>query len=569
MNKTDWFRVGLSTCVLSLSSACCPCYGDKVKSVEEAAAATAAPKALGSLVATECELRLYMEHESDAQLGFSAIELSGAVATEGVCLKYPDKELELPSRIVIAGKGLTDFGDICDGAPVALNDGREWCVWNHSVRNKYPFSFTFVAKAGQISDYVALARVYRNGSLIARYNSASALAEPQVLRFRASDLRVPNNPFVAHPPHLAELDLRVFPAGATLDEATLDEEVVNYRERAKQRVLSALSAAVPPSLAAKAGEINCVMERVKRLEAQARAVVEPTGVPALSAGCTEDVHAAPADLLSLRELYEKSKGKAEPELEKLDSRARGRIDEIRAALPKLKTELAQKLSALDVDGTKDAVEQTLQRLDQAIAEAATTCDQTLALAQSLRSSVREVLQDRKAQARAYEALVASLDKSGTVLEQYKQNPPIAPGERQLSMKHGDRFQWFALAPWNGVPVSLAEGGSAGELQLANAIPILDLFGGRYQWAASRFADVRFGVGGMYFRDLVPGEDGAEVERFHGAFQANVGIANFKFGIAWVPETTQEGARNWSERELRVLIGSDLLKLISGNNVEAL
>lgn len=524
----------------------------------------------------ECELRLYIEHtNSDGVLGMSAVEVSGTNWTSGVCVKHAGAPLQIPSRIIMAAKDMTDFDPICDGDQFDLpGGGRKGCVWNHTFRNRYPFSFTFIANEGKITDYVSLVRAYRNGSLIARYNSASQLTDERVLTFTASEIKVPSSVLVTYPPHLAAFDLRVLPAGAVLDESMLNETVVDYAARAKQRGSALLDAATQAADPALKPELACASARLGRLKAQAESIVDKSvAVPDLDPACAEkpDVTLPPGQL-SIKDIYESKKSDVKQKLNQLTTDQLTQLQLIKDALPKVRAAVADKLK-------NEA--KALAALDKEIEAVAQTCDDTLAVAQRLRSTAQDVIRNKETQARIYESSVAALEQQGGVFEQYKDNPAPAPDERQLQMSHGQRFQGFMFSPWNGLPMSLAPGNSVGDLQLASAIPILDVAGFRLQWGKSRFADLRAGIGCLYFSDEAPvtnkttdamgvvTEEKTTEKRFHGGVQANVGIANFKFGMAWVPGTSQLGGHGFVENELRLLIGSDLFKLILGNNVEAL
>jgi len=215
--KSGHFVAGLAAIA---SAACCPCYSGYAQS---ASAIQALSQKTDATPADECELKLYIEHTNgDGVLGMSAIEMSSAKpqtkadtkgqkqVRDGVCVKHVGQELALPSRILIAAKNIEDFWPICDGEPISLpGDPRNACVWNHTFRNRYPFSFTFVASEGKVSDYVSLARVYRNGSLIARYNSASKLENEQVLALRACSAR--SSPTTASAPSNAVVRCSTLP----------------------------------------------------------------------------------------------------------------------------------------------------------------------------------------------------------------------------------------------------------------------------------------------------------------------------------------------------------------------
>lgn len=521
-----------------------------------------------SLPSGACELRLYMEYAREGVLGIGAVELERDVITPGVCVKRRDAPLALPSRILIAAPRLGAYDYVCQGDRFRVKgDDRELCEWNHVFRNAYPFSFTFVAAHGKISDYMSLVRLYRNGSLIARYNAASVLENPAVLRFDASKLRVSDVYFGSRVPHLAAFDLRVLPVGASLDEAALSEELRDYRAIAAARASALLRdtlGALDPTLEE---ALACPLARVERLKRQAQKLVEPVPVPALPEGC-QVAPGAPEpsqELGPVSELYARKKGQSRAEVEKLDAKIQ---EHLSREIPKLRSHLPQIRKELEAKVAGEKQRQALARLDAAIADAALAADQAIALAKRLRERALGAIESQEHRARVYEAAVSSLERSGNVFEAYTENPQPSPDEQRLDMKYGDRFQWFLLAPWHGVPVSLADGGSLGQLDASTAIPIVDLFGARVQWAPTRFSEVRAGIGGMYFRDRIPRADGTTRERYAGAFQANLGISNFKAGMAWVPRSKQLRATSWAQNELRLLVGADLIKLISGNNAEA-
>lgn len=559
MNEHSWASALSTALVVSVcltSASCIPSYGGSL--------ATARAPVPGDT----CELRLFIEHTDGTALGVSAVEMQGTSQRAGVCVKEPNQALAMPNRVTIKAIDLSDFGYLCSG-PATQTPSGQVCLWNGVYRNAYPFSFTFVAKPGtKITDYIALARVYRNGSLIARYNAASVLEDPRKLKFRASDLQVPEVAFAKRPPHLAELDLRVLPAGASLAPALLDEKLVDYRDDARQRLANLGQAVAPVLLPGMNATIDCFVARVKRLQTQAQAVVEPSAaaLPAAiaPATCTTDVAAAPPT--SLRTLYETNKDQTKAQLDTATNQAQLYLQQLQAALPQARAYVAPALAALPAARVEAAVKEA----DALVANAASTADDALALAKQLRTASVAMIEDRKVAAKAYEAAVQSLENSGTVLEAYGANPPTQPDEQRLEMRHGDRTQFFFGAPWNGIPISLASGGSKGELDITRAIPILDVVGVRVQWAASRFADVRVGAGVMYFRDLEVMDEmaGTTEEKFTPAMQANLGIANLKVGLAYAPGSKQPGSDSKAEDVLRVLIGTDLYKIISGSNAEA-
>jgi hypothetical protein len=566
---------------------CASLKGSPVRSVE------------GPRSPATCDLRLYVEYVEKNQAYLSAVEVTSTGVTEGVCVKARDRALEIPERITLAGESLDALGYICEAEPRKLgDDARQACVWNHVVRNAYPLTFTLVAENGKISDYVALARVYRNGALLSRYNAASALKDPRVLEFSGEALAVSSSPFAARPPHLARMDLRVVPAGVSFDPALLEEELVSYEGRTRQR-LTDLGHAVIGTLDPELGKnVACALERLRSIESQIKGFVTATPKAPVTSCPAGDVAAAPP-VTAFRARFDKltsaTQGKLEQvtkdvdaELERGRSWLEGALEKVRAdaKIPEFiaeratrLAELEQKLAALTADkraqllreadkvkAELDRARAALSRLDEAIDDAAKLMTDTENLARELRGTVRRALADKTAQVRAYDASVASLEKSGNLFEAYTDNPDVLAGEQRLAMRHGDTFQTFALAPWNGAVFRVA-GELGTELNADNLIPIVDLFGVRVQWSDSRFSEFRAALGALYFRDKRT-TNGVPEEDFTPAFQANVSLGTVKVGAAIAPWNPQHGDGTKAEKVLRILIGADLLKAISGTNVEA-
>jgi hypothetical protein len=586
----------LACLLLPLSIACAP-----VKSLP-IASQVPPPLALDGEGPMGCDLRLYIEHNQGAEMKLSAVEIHDGPdkvsVSEGVCVKRHGKPLEMPERILIAGDPLCRFGYVCEGHPLPIKGhSRQTCVWNHVVRNAYPLSFTLVAENGKVSDYVALARVYRNGDLLSRYNAASALKDPRVLRFRGDELRVSSSPFAPRPPHLARMDLRLVPAGVAFDPAALDEEIVSYHGRTRER-LTELGLAVVGTLDPQLGQnVSCALERLRSIQSQIKGFVTPTAKPPVTSCPTGDVQQAPqftAFRARFDELTLATQGKLEQVSQSVDrDLARGRewletaLEKVRtdAKMPEVVRQKAEKLSELEqkllglaadkraevlqeIDKIKAEIERAraaLARLDAAIDDASKLMADTESLAHELRNTVRRTLTDKAAQVRAYDAAIASLEKSGTLFEAYVDNPDVLAGEQRLAMQHGDSFQTFALAPWNGA-VFRVTGEIGTEINADNLIPILDVIGFRSQWSDSRFSEFRAAVGALYFRDKRT-TAGVEKEAFTPAFQLNVSLGTVKIGAALAPWYLQRGDATKAEKMLRILVGADLLKAISGTNVE--
>ncbi len=547
-----------------------------------------------------CDLRLYVEYIEKNRAYLSAVEVTSTGVTDGVCVKVPDRALEIPERITIAAESLDEFGYVCEDAPEKIGDTtRQSCVWNHVVRNAYPLTFTLVAENGKVSDYVALARVYRNGALLSRYNAASALKEPRVLEFSGEALAVSSSPFAARPPHLARMDLRVVPAGVAFDPALLDEELVSYEGRTRQR-LSDLGNAVIGTLDPELGKnVACAMERLRSIESQIKGFVKATPKLPVTSCADGDVAAPSPPVAAFAPRFDAIKLATREKLAEVDKQVEGELTRgrrwVEGALSKVRTdaklpeaiaklttrlpELEQKLIGATAEKRADALQEldkvkgeldraraALARLDAALDDAAKLMTDTESLARELHSTVRRTLTDKAAQVRAYDASVASLEKSGSLFEAYTDNPDVLAGEQRLAMRHGDTFQTFAFAPWNGA-VFRVVGELGTELNADNLIPIVDVLGIRVQWSDSRFSEFRAALGALYFRDKRT-TNGVPEEKFTPAFQANVSLGTVKVGAAIAPWNPQHGNDTKGEKVLRILIGADLLKAISGTNVEA-
>jgi hypothetical protein len=149
----------------------------------------------------------------------------------------------------------------------------------------------------------------------------------------------------------------------------------------------------------------------------------------------------------------------------------------------------------------------------------------------------------------------------------KVNPDPLPGERGLAMRYSDPFQFFLFAPWTGFPVSMQ--GKA-DFSGANLLPIVDVVGFRHQFGGSRVGDIRVGLGATALsftakqeQTLANGDVVVEDKpQLRMAPEFNIGLANLKVGVAYALSPLKP------DQNVRILVGADLLKLITGQNVEA-
>ena len=92
-----------------------------------------------------------------------------------------------------------------------------------------------------------------------------------------------------------------------------------------------------------------------------------------------------------------------------------------------------------------------------------------------------------------------------------------------------------------------------------------MVGLRYQWATSRLAEVRgaFGVTALSFTTKDEKDPASDISQLRFAPEFNLGLGNLKLGISYAVG----GSGLTGEERVRFLVGADLYKLISGNNLE--
>lgn len=99
--------------------------------------------------------------------------------------------------------------------------------------------------------------------------------------------------------------------------------------------------------------------------------------------------------------------------------------------------------------------------------------------------------------------------------------------------------------------------------------MIDLLGFRVQFGRSRFADFRMALGGSGFEDKEKASAEDATRRvFNWAAHASVGFGTVKLGLGMV-FNNRSSFDGDPARRLRVIVGADLLKLITGRNIELL
>jgi hypothetical protein len=583
------------------------------KPAESGAKAAAAPPP------GDCELRLYVEQApsrgyygvDQGHLGVAVVERSGTRLIDGVCVKRQGVPLELPATILIASPDDDALDRFCFGTSEKSKIGSQEvfaCKWNGRFHASRPFSFTLVAAGTQqVGDFVEFLRVYRNGDLMAAWNRASDQPDRSRVVIEGNPLR---SGFWAAtlPPHLAAMDLRIIPRGTPIPDA-VNLTVRNDAERSRERVTQALVAAADEALPKESParkSLECMKIAVLHAHDQVLKIVRgEIGMPSLDPKCEMPLGLEYGTPLSdaykdeknrTREKLVEYKNKAEEALQQapkaLEAKLPPKVQEILrdgaerllAAHPALKAKIDRargaqdlveflKLGApivgLDAEEAEklkklyESSQALVKDLDKQVTVALRIVDEARALSIELFEEASRIGSDPNRQAQIFNAFAESLRDQGDVFEARRDNPALLAGEQKIPMEYSDKWQAFALAPWNGVPIRTND--AEADLNAAVAIPLVDAMGVRYQWGKTRFADARLAIGGGYTSTERVYEDGSKVAK--AAFLPNIslGLGTFKIGVGVV--TVKAGSK--PHDQVRVIVGADLLKLVTGSNVEAL
>jgi hypothetical protein len=543
--------------------------------------------------------------------------------SERVCVLAADGPIAVPRdfKIWMNDRASWDNYGLClDGvehpsAEVAV------CRWNGVFRDSYPWTFVFTGK--NVADAAQAVRVFRNGELVWTW-----VPRPGA---RLEELVIEGKDLLGHLiPQDSAIDVRILPAGVTVDQSVLAAKV-EKRPSQWQVQLGIAREALLSSPSVAGGilreKVECLHHRVELVNHYAGRIAGATaGKPSTPAGCDADVPSPPAE--SLLAKYRTLRGKAAGEVDDAEQELKQSISAYRERLGKKEREQLAKFEEqtrlfwegkgtwwpagshtdaeraaylkdmedpavlrsvvaggvpsvwngrvpteaelwwLRTRGTPAELALVLRQADALVSQGLGAVDDTLALVSELRKDAVRVASSPDEQARLFLRTAQSLQNT-PIFDGRVDNPEPLPGERALTMKYSDHWQWFSIAPWNAFPVSLK--GKA-EFDGANLIPIVDLLGWRYQFSGSRLGDLRVGVGATVLAFTVRKEQtlaggGTELvdrEQLRIVPEANVGFANVKLGVAraFRPPNAWQDHEEW-----RLLVGADLYKLVSGKNVE--
>jgi hypothetical protein len=522
-----------------------------------------------------CEVSLELKHtgeKSDQPF----------IASEKACIKRAGSPMALPGQIRLLMVDWFYIKRVCENETAkAHEDGTAECIWNRNFRDEWPFDFTITSAKQPLSRYLQLVRVYRNGSLIYSWDGTSD-PKPSEDSEEQRTLSIPGRRLTARlMPHLADFDLRVVPVDVTVDDAVRSAQTVNYTDPLKRQLTLAFGSVrdgllAEPAVKARWTCFQAQMQQLAHLAStlpgRATEIASPVAPPD---GCALPKLTTTGGQ-TLSDLYDQLKLRSIDSADELDRKVEEAVGTTARKIgvdgSRLLDEFKQRPEIREL-GSRGAT--LLKDADDLFLGVTQLADQTLALHAELKKSAIRIGSDRKEQAKLFQATHEALAEK-ELFESRAANPTPFVGELSLDMRYDDRFQYYVLAPWNGVPVRTSGSNpGASSLGWENAIPIVDALGARYQWAASRFADVRLAVGGMLISDELKPLDpagapmmNAENKKvFNWAVQGNLNIGGLRVGVAYVTSNQDNLIRSNSDR-WRVLVGADLLKLLTGTNIEA-
>lgn len=225
--------------------------------------------------------------------------------------------------------------------------------------------------------------------------------------------------------------------------------------------------------------------------------------------------------------------------------------------------------------------ETIDNLTSVVAVVRAQVDSLPSLLQNVEATVVKVTHDPAAQQQLYNAFARGIGDEKDLFSKRKPNPEAIRGESVLTLKYKDRWQWFFLGAWNGVPIPTwrpAHGYIKYEPRIENAIPIIDGAGFRIQFDHAKAPDLRFAVGVFGTREtrvVVKNTAAGAVEEesptnFHVGPQVNISIGSIKVGAGYlIREDKALGSEFADVSNIRVLMGLDLIKLFTGTDAAAI
>ncbi len=498
------------------------------------------------------------------------------------------------------------------------------CRWNRRYLHALPFDVVLTTQkrseqpdqvTTRLADHLTAFRIFLNGSAAYQWNGrAPAAKSAHTVIVHGSELKFDLIPFDA------PFDIRALPATEALPADYFAEYVRNTGD-AQKAVIERLKKATVAAFPDEATHVKCLRQQLDLLNAQAgRIAGQDVTLPTVPDEC--------GDLVSkedetLRELWDEVKAKgashARDAAAKLDTRAQSALNRVNVDATEVaehfktwatgsseqiavlelvephwkdgmskadfRTAVANALSGDEetralrvIDGQLDwpwlrfrlgagRIEAIVRQVDALVSQTIAIADSSRAFVKNLKDTTTELVGSTDRQSEAFARLAESLADT-SVFEQYTKNPAPIPGESVLEMTYRDWFQTYYLHVWHALPIKVKPRGNAIDLNIDSLVPFLDLIGKRYQFGRSRFAEIRGAIGFGYIRDEVALDAGGREEQPLGVAQVNLTAGPLQFGVGVA--VIASGAVRFPvfADRVRLLLGADLVQLLSGRFVSA-
>lgn len=555
-----------------------------------------------SRTASACELWMSLQYHNGTS------SLTPQIDSERVCIKYNGNPIAIPQthylEITNASEKSRFFRYFCRDKQQKIPNTRESykCEWNQRFHNYYPFTIT-ISKGVRVAEntlstYIQAIRVFRNGEL-----AYSWIATED----GTSTLTIPGEGLTADRlPYLAEFDFRIIPRGLTVKPEILEQRVNSKHRDWKseaERITGAAWLALPDAtqhalqnyrecfrgytatIYQIAGKLsgNGEFSELSLTQATKKACEEVAKANAGYPGTTELVklldQSSSSNSPSLRDLLDRVR---KAELRTADEVRRAFRDALAKLDTKAHTDVVSEVEKLLAAISKQSLAPASSSLIIAVTnEMRSKFDDALIALRSTQGLVDVVVQDALVpladpanQARLFARFADGLGNESTFFEPRGHNPQTLPGEQALLMDYVDPHQFYIFAPWH--MLALRWGQNPGTtIGAENLLPAIDAVGYRYQWARSRFADLRLGLGGAFIKDNLqvpdPANAGQTIEKdfYNFSVHLSVGLGSFKLGVGYIVTNNGIEGKFFNQDRIRLLLGLDIVKLLSGRNVEIL
>lgn len=472
---------------------------------------------------------------------------------EETCIKRTAEPIVFPPEfdVVFAqdSRGMRNDWRMCEGD--ARSEGTLFrCTWDRGFRDGFPMDIILRHPRGApLNEVLGGARVYLNGALIASLGASALQSHTAV--FDGTDLRRSRMPFGA------PLSLRLLPAGTPPPEAILTASRP-YLDLLGQR----LKQAAPKILAEALPDLGCttllldhVVAFVARVTGRTLDLVLPKDFTCKNEDLKTSVAAAGKKLddlaKTIQDVQADPSGAAQDLVQKtLEQVGKADVGSVTEAIRALREVLVTALTGAQQDTrvVVEAIDVCLSALEKDLTN----------LAPRLVAAVRTLRSSPKTQADLYRNIVDTI--AADPPEALTANPALLENEAELKMHYRDYHQNVVMQAWNGVPVAPIPGVVDGKPDLSVLVPFVDIIGFREQFDSGPLGSFSGGIGVHGFLETSARDS---EEYFRLGLHGSLAVGAFRVGLGWTASMCWQDEGSPFRHQLRVLLGADLVKLISG------